>query len=208
MTRSIFGVIAVAVGLGVISGPGCAQTGVGDPCLPEQEYDPTFQGFNQKEVNVESRSFQCQTRVCLANHFQGRVSCPYGQNNPGQDSTVTCFVPGSSPPQPVTGNTSASVQDGTVVQPECFDRQANEAVYCSCRCADAPGTPPGGNLCSCPDGFHCSQLVTPIGGEDEQLAGGYCVKTGTDYNAASSCSTTCVSTSATTGNCGAATVNF
>ena len=32
-----------------------------------------------REENIESRSFQCQTRICLVNHFQGRVSCPLGQ---------------------------------------------------------------------------------------------------------------------------------
>jgi ankyrin repeat protein len=34
-------------------------------------------------VNVESRSFQCETRLCLAANFQGRVSCPYGQSLAG-----------------------------------------------------------------------------------------------------------------------------
>jgi hypothetical protein len=211
MTRSIFGVIAVAVGLGIISGPGCAQTGVGDPCIPEQEYDPTFQGFSPKEVNVESRSFQCQTRVCLANHFQGRVSCPYGQDLNGagpSPETTGCIVPGSSPPEPVTGNADPTVAGGKIVQPQCVDRTADKAVYCSCRCADAPGTSTGGTLCSCPDGFQCAQLVTPIGDQDEQLAGGYCIKTGTAYNTANSCVSTCVASSATGGNCGPSSVSF
>ena len=70
----------------VVSGTGCATTGIGDPCIPEAEYAPDFLGFDQKEVNVESKSFQCLTRLCLVNHFQGRVSCPYGQNASASNS--------------------------------------------------------------------------------------------------------------------------
>jgi hypothetical protein len=55
---------------------------VGDPCLPEDEYNADFAGFNLVEENIESRSFQCETRICLVNHFQGRVSCPAGQAPP------------------------------------------------------------------------------------------------------------------------------
>jgi hypothetical protein len=60
----------------------CQGVGVGDPCIPEDEYRTGFGGYSKDEVNVESRSFQCETRVCLVNKFQGRVSCPYGQEDP------------------------------------------------------------------------------------------------------------------------------
>jgi hypothetical protein len=83
MTRSILIVIAVGVFLAIVAGSGCAPAGIGDPCIPEQEYDQCFPGFSEGEVNTESRSFQCQTRLCLVNHFQGRVSCPYGQTAAG-----------------------------------------------------------------------------------------------------------------------------
>ncbi len=86
MTRSFFAVMVVGVA-GLALAPalleGCGQTGVGDPCIPEQEYDQQFNGFAPGEVNVESKSFDCQTRLCLANHFQGRVTCPYGQTKTG-----------------------------------------------------------------------------------------------------------------------------
>src|SRR5262249_14304000 len=84
---------------------GCKSGGVGDPCVPEDEYDQNFSGFAVTETNVESRSFQCETRVCLVNHFQGRVSCKYGQtdveanmaNCPQSGKTSQqCFVPGDS----------------------------------------------------------------------------------------------------------------
>ena len=139
MTRSIFAVIAVGMAVGVLSGTGCNQTGVGDPCTPEQEYDPTFQGFNEKEVNVESKSFQCQTRLCLVNHFRGRVSCPYGQKNsmtPPGGAKTQCLIPGTTDPTNsqnlITGN-PMDMANGQTVQAQCLDRDANHAVYCSCR---------------------------------------------------------------------------
>jgi hypothetical protein len=61
---------------------GCPSGGVGDPCIPEEEYLENFSGFALTEENIESRSFQCKTRLCLVNHFQGRVSCPKGQPPP------------------------------------------------------------------------------------------------------------------------------
>ncbi len=74
----IYLLLAIAAAASFI-GSNCGGGGVGDPCVPEDEYLTTFSGFSVGEVNVESRSFQCLTRVCLVNHFRGRVSCPYGQ---------------------------------------------------------------------------------------------------------------------------------
>ncbi|RYE80948.1 MAG: hypothetical protein EOO74_01295 [Myxococcales bacterium] len=78
--RKIVVLASVAVALSAFAG-GCQTGGVGDPCTPEDEYQPAFSGFAPGEVNVESRSFQCETRVCLVNHFRGRVSCPLGQDS-------------------------------------------------------------------------------------------------------------------------------
>src|SRR5688572_4005965 len=77
--------------------PGCAEEGIGDPCTPEQEFNETFLGFDEKEVSVESKSFQCRTRLCLVNHFKGRVSCPYGQGLGGEAPAggKVCNVPGT-----------------------------------------------------------------------------------------------------------------
>ncbi len=81
MTRSdLLGLITVgALALPIM---GCPSGGVGDPCIPEDEYREGFAGFKLEEENVESRSFQCRSRICLVNHFQGRVSCPLGQAEP------------------------------------------------------------------------------------------------------------------------------
>ena len=99
MTRSIF---AGLLGLFSIAAVGalplaCQSGGIGEPCIPEDEYSADFAGFKMTEENIESRSFQCSTRICLVNHFQGRVTCPLGQliapascnpndlKNPGHD---------------------------------------------------------------------------------------------------------------------------
>ena len=78
--RKIVVLAAVAASLSAFAG-GCQSGGVGDPCTPEDEYQPEFSGFAPSEINVELRSFQCETRVCLVNHFRGRVSCPLGQDD-------------------------------------------------------------------------------------------------------------------------------
>src|SRR5688572_2465366 len=100
--RGLLGLLALGL-VTVLGGMGCKQTGVGDPCVPEQEYDPTFSGFVVDQVNVESKSYQCETRLCLVNHFQGRVSCPYGQDNGGAapSGASACTVPGTG--DPITG---------------------------------------------------------------------------------------------------------
>lgn len=231
MTRTSQAVFSAMAALGfvaVVSGTGCSSSGVGDPCIPEEEYASDFLGFDDSEVNVESKSFQCLTRLCLVNHFQGRVSCPYGQNasastaltpssasNPnfqcdGKGAPTSqndpCCVPGVDQPVisdqdsascPKVGGTNVctSVPSGTshsVVNPQCSDRTAANAVYCSCRCANIDGqTNDGANYCTCPSGFTCSQLVSPIGNSNALLTGAYCIKQHTEYNKSTSCPSLC-----------------
>lgn len=80
---AVFGITAIA-----LVPAACQSGGIGDPCVPEDEYDPNFPGFKVTEDNIESRSFQCDSRICLANFFQGRVTCPLGQAQP-----VSCEGP-------------------------------------------------------------------------------------------------------------------
>ncbi len=198
MTSSLFlGVLAIA-GVATVAASGCKATGVGDPCTPEQEYNADFLGFSADEVNVESKSFQCQTRLCLVNHCKGRVSCKYGQENSGDANR--CVLPGGSR----SDDKSKVVGSGgnEKVPAQCLDRQAENAVYCSCRCANLDGkTDDGANYCTCPDGFECKQLVSSIGAGDTGLTGAYCIKANTGYDRATACSTDCDRTS---GNCGTA----
>jgi hypothetical protein len=150
---------------------------LGKPCVPDQEAEPTFTGFVAPDVNVESKNPSCGDGACLVNHFQGLTSCPYGQSSAGvaPEGATPCAVPGTS--EAVSGN----------VAPQCSNRTATDAVYCSCRCANAEGKmDDGATYCGCPSGFTCAQLVTAIG-PGCSIAGGYCIKTGTAYDMAESC---------------------
>lgn len=200
MTRSILAGLAAAATLVAVMGTGCQSTGIGDPCTPEQEYSSTFAGFSFQEVSTEGESFQCRTRLCLVNHFQGRVSCPYGQDSSGHPispATGACSTPGIG--TGVTGPLNASgnpidAKTGKTVLAQCLDRTADKTVYCSCRCADINGDHSGGNFCTCPSGFSCTQLVSSLSAmEDQGLTGAYCIKDGTAFsdsatsNSASAC---------------------
>jgi hypothetical protein len=195
MTRAILTAFLLGIGL-LFASPGCSDEGVGDPCTPEQEYDPSFIGFDEKEVNVESKSFQCRTRICLVNHFRGRASCPYGQStegNPPVGTDKACTIPGTT--EKVTGlvnagdaNSFRDPRKKSLVPPQCIDRSADKAVYCSCRCADINGDKPSDQtFCDCPDGFACRPLVTSIGKGNEGLTGSYCIKDNTEYNKDTAC---------------------
>ncbi len=145
---------------------GCQDLGVGDPCIPEDEYRVEFSGYSKDEVNVESRSFQCETRVCLVNKFQGRVSCPYGQDDPMNPSdTRKCLTP------------DGTLDIGVAVEAQLEARRPKDSVYCSCRCSGPQKNAP---YCECPEGYSCKDLIDDIGLGNAQLAGGYCVKNGTE----------------------------
>jgi hypothetical protein len=161
-------------------GFGCQDVGVGDPCIPEDEYRVEFSGYSKDEVNVESRSFQCETRVCLVNKFQGRVSCPYGQDFETPDPM--------NPDAPLAriGERSCTTPDSTTAEPlyiaqsveaQLEARRPKDAVYCSCRCNGPQSNAP---YCECPNGFTCTDLIDDIGLGNKQLAGSYCVKNGTE----------------------------
>lgn len=173
---------------------GCTPGGVGDPCTPEDEYQQSFNGFQVTETNVESRSFQCETRLCLVNHFQGRVSCipgqtaaqgqPYELDDTGRATTrpsstfdPVCSIPGTAASKDVASKDNVIVE----VPPQLQNRQTDQAVYCSCRC-DGPDK--NARYCECPEGFQCEELVDDlkIGGGGGQLAGSYCIRAGSKYN--------------------------
>src|SRR6186713_3300642 len=130
--RPLLIAMLLGAGLIVVGAPGCQSEGIGDPCTPEQEYDPTFLGFDEKEVNVESKSFQCRTRLCLVHHFRGRVSCQYGQG-PGGESPS-----GVKSPCRIPGNTESKIEGAkegeafiddkkkSSVPSQCVDRAADK----------------------------------------------------------------------------------
>lgn len=173
---------------------GCTSGGVGDPCVPEDEYNTGFSNYSRSEVNIESRSFQCDTRLCLVAKFQGRVSCPFGQDAPTPEEINTksacqadnpseqdvadaraywganrCRIPG-------TDGSCKNDRVTTKVDSQLVARRPTNAVYCSCRCADADGKKDNGVFCDCPETFSCEKLRDSLLPGNEQLDGYYCIK--------------------------------
>lgn len=175
---------------------GCTPGHVGDPCVPEDEYNAGFSGFSEAEANVESRSFQCDTRVCISNHFRGRVSCPYGQTRDFLAANADKIANGDTTPDPgvcyVPGSDEQAVK--VPVEPQLLARRAEDTVYCSCRC-DGPDK--SARYCTCPSGFSCLPLVPELGLGQAQLVGSYCLKDGTRYDGTA----TSASCSLAKGNC-------
>jgi hypothetical protein len=155
----LFGAVALA----------CKAGGVGDPCIPNDEFSAQYSGATESGAQIEDRSFQCETRVCLVKHFRGRVSCPFG-NAEGRDSPLIpeaysgadseeCFVPGTTTPVEVPVNSQCQPRKGQ--------------VYCSCRC---DGEDSAAKYCECPEGYDCKEVTRSL--DPTLIAPGdkYCVK--------------------------------
>jgi hypothetical protein len=170
MNQKTWAAVAVTFAVAILC-LGCQSGGIGDPCIPEDEYQQFFSGYSETEVNLESRSFQCETRLCLVNHFRGRVTCPYGQvENDTRPDAQLCHVPG-------TEGSDNRIQ--VAVNKQYTGRSPANSVYCSCRCG---GPDPNGRYCKCPTGFQCVTLLDYIECLGfKELAGAYCVKDGTEF---------------------------
>jgi hypothetical protein len=93
---------------------GCKAGGVGDPCIPNDEFSTTYGGATESGFQIEDRSFQCETRVCLIKNFRGRVSCPLGNAQGGSvynGPDVQCAEAGAA-----DGVTCPSNRAGAVVE--------------------------------------------------------------------------------------------
>jgi len=197
-------VAACFVGLLGTNALACSVTGVGDPCIPEDEFNKNSGSAQPSELIIDVNSVQCETRVCLKHYFKGRVSCPYG--NGGKISqTGKCQQTKDAKGAAIRGLFTIDgtrVADGGVlccpvlgdveeapiknpVDAQCSGRPAKEAVYCSCRC-DVPSDPEINrdqvNLCKCPDGYACVELCDQKHGGCSVVPkgkwGSYCVKAG------------------------------
>ncbi len=145
---------------------------VGEPCVASEEWSPYFVGFGSQDVNIEDRAAQCESTICVVNHFQGRASCRYGQAAGASD----CLLPDGSGP--------VSVE----VEPQLVARQATVASICSCRCdGDGPGP-----YCTCPESMQCEHLVDDLGLGAPELAGSYCTPKGSQYDSAQRSGPVCV----------------
>ena len=168
---------------------------VGAPCTPSLENSSTFPGFRVTEDTIELGAPECGSGVCLVNHFQGRVSCPLGQPAPtGEQGISGCQDPAASPSQNAGKACCAPGTDTPLTEPVCGQckgtiaepttRDAENAVYCTCRCGVADGEPdePDFDFCECPDGFECSQIRPDVGLGDPAATGKFCIRRNTAYD--------------------------
>lgn len=172
------GVTAGALGLaGVLLGCGSSDSEskteppktLGAPCVSGSEDDASYSGhsLDEVEIGVSARDCGGGGAVCLVNHFQGRVSCPYGQGIDGKSApTDECYLPRSE--EKVTAP----------VKPQLIHRRPDKAVYCSCRCA---GNDTEAQYCECSAGFECLELVPDLG-LGASHSGSYCVKKGSEVD--------------------------
>ena len=144
---------------------------LGEVCSQEFESDPKFRldgfrGYDVDEVNIIDRTTVCSSSICVINHFQGLVNCPYGQAAGDGD----CRPPGSDEVLAFK------------VKPQFEERQAAVAAICSCQC-DGPGPGP---FCTCPESMQCEHLIDDLGlplpAGQPNLAGSYCIPKGTAYD--------------------------
>jgi hypothetical protein len=113
--------------------------GTGDVCISEAENEPNFTGFTSSETLIETASPACATGICIVHAFQGRVSCPYGQESAG-GGCVTALAG-----DPVT----------VAVAPQLVARPPSIASICSCACqGEGPGP-----FCSCPSSMECANVL-------------------------------------------------
>jgi hypothetical protein len=154
---------------------------IGMPCTPEAESNPMFNGYDLHQISLETSPTTTSGQpVCIAYHFQGRVTCPYGQDATGKAPAGA--APCTTPRGPVT----------VPVSPQCVDRPASVTVFWSCRCANTQGrTDDGATYCACPSSMSCVQAFTPIGAREEDISGAYCLALGAAFDAGASCSATC-----------------
>lgn len=138
------------------------RAALGSVCVPRDEADPTFSGFDRKNVTVDLGASTCASGVCLVNQFQGRVSCPYGQQSPSSESAPSCRTPDS--------HRAVTVK----VLPQLVSRPPSLGSTCSCRCA-GPGDGP---FCECGADLECVPLIDALGLGDDAYAGSYCVPRG------------------------------
>ena len=137
------------------------------------------------------------------NHFQGRVTCPYGQSkDDGGRQLLTGNALGRAVlPHPRDQRPKQRIK--VEVKKQLTRRRPNDAVYCSCRCN---GPDANARYCKCPTGFQCTSLLDPIDRlGSKELAGSYCIKEGTEYTKQTNVGSECQATpnqQDQPGNCG------
>lgn len=133
---------------------GCTDEGVGDPCIPEAipcDQNGENCGYKASESYLETSSVQCRSRLCIVHQLDNGSNGEY-----------------PSDPRNLCKDSN---------EPGCLSQKLLEdSVYCTCRCKVPSGVSTGNQeLCSCPDGFDCNEILTQGG---PGVIGSYCVRRG------------------------------
>jgi hypothetical protein len=140
------------------SGDGNHVPSVGEACsdvLPD-ELQPRFSNYGVDELNVDCGASECRTSVgpfCMTYHFQGRVTCPYGQT----ESQLASF-PATDPGRcrlPRADGTMTTEPVEVTVAPQLAERRPEKTIFYTCVCA---GTDSTREYCTCPAAMHCETL--------------------------------------------------
>jgi len=131
---------------------------LGSPCVPFVEESHNFPGYAVEEVSQDTGTPACGGNICLAYHFQGRVTCPYGQT----DSEIATLRPAAAERCRLPDSTGKMTQlpVDVFVKAQRVDRRADRSVYCSCECS---GTDKSKTYCTCPTGMQCEALDSKSG---------------------------------------------
>jgi hypothetical protein len=118
----------------------------------------------------DAETKQCKIYVC----HKGAGDCQVSGDDNAINQDKACCVPGTQTPvaAAVCGQCGAD-----------SNRDAERAVYCSCRCGVAEGEPedPEFDFCDCPAGFACEEIRKNFGLGDPNLTGKYCIKQGSQF---------------------------
>ncbi|MDB4988552.1 MAG: hypothetical protein JWN04_3730 [Myxococcaceae bacterium] len=146
--------IRIAFALASLGAIGCADEGIGDPCIPEAipcDSNGENCGYKASESYIEASSVQCRSRLCLVykldNGTNGMIA---------SDPRKLC-----TDKNPATGCLT--------------NEKLNDSVYCTCRCKQGD-VKTKQELCSCSSGYTCHEVLN-LGGAG--IVGSYCVKSST-----------------------------
>jgi hypothetical protein len=159
------------------------DTEVGMSCRLETDLTLAPVAASENEIVVEGDP--SQGSVCIANHFRGRVDCPYGQSETDYAAYVAGEIPATDPRLCRVSETENVVEGPVVAQ--LFERRSSLTVYRSCRCADADGKRTDEAVCDCPSTHSCQPFLEDLVGKLEPgTAGRYCIRNGTEWDPSAS----------------------
>jgi hypothetical protein len=172
MAKWIFGAVGAVVFASLLQ-IGCKDEMVGAPCVPETDKGEFSAVATGTTWSIETRSVQCETRVCLTKTGPNPVSDEYDiacQAAQGLDATDG-------------GMTPEEVENA--IMEACWEGEGGmvhaKYSFCSCRCRDIAGNTYNKNpdkfdyLCECPPNTQCVDVLGDIEAAPDKVKGSYCV---------------------------------